>query len=82
MRALIVAAALLATAAPAWSQSYPRNRQINAPVAGVLCQCNAAVIVVRGRARSSAGRTALRSGDVGNCVIGLNSNAQIARKAM
>ena len=29
-----------------------RNRKINAPVAGVLCQCNAAVIVVSVRAKS------------------------------
>ena len=83
----------------------PRNRKINAPVAGILCECNAAVMpdpcarwraigaaraystvrsalpgrfatdvaanhAVPGRAKASAGRAALRLGDVGNRVVG------------
>lgn len=37
-------------------------------VAGVLCRCNAAVILNTGRAKSNVPLRSLRSGDVGNQV--------------
>jgi hypothetical protein len=62
---------------PAKSYSFLRNRKINAPVAGILCQCNAAVMPDRCSVRPMArdrGCPTEPIRNLKNCCIGSKRN--------